>query len=94
MSNAGPPLRKPATHDAWAWRRLGRKPQHGYWLEIGLGRENGDGSFESFLDRTPIGGFDGHVVFRPRGSGQPPPPDLKPQRPGEKADDGGEDSDF
>ena len=60
----------------------------GYWLEVGTGRKNDDGTFDTFMDRTPIGGFNGHVAHRPIGS---PPPSLpqatKPERPGERDDD-------
>jgi hypothetical protein len=87
------PLRKPPTHTAWAFRRLGKKPHMGYWLEVGTGRRNEDGTFDSFMDRTPIGGFNGHVSHRPIGSPPPSVPQAKPQRPGEEGDDAGDEDD-
>ena len=87
---AGPPLRKPATHEAWAFRRLGRKPHQGYWVEIGSFRKNDDGTYDAFLDRTPIGGFGGHVAFRLIGSGPPSQPKASPHRPGQNNDEGEE----
>jgi hypothetical protein len=87
------PLRKPPTHTAWAFRRLGKKPHMGYWLEVGTGRKNEDGTFDSFMDRTPIGGFNGHVSHRPIGSPPPSVPQAKPQRPGEEGDDAGDEDD-
>jgi hypothetical protein len=82
-----PSLRKSPTHTAWAFRRLGRKPHMGYWVEVGTGRKNEDGTFDSFMDRTPINGFNGHVAHRLIGSPPPSTPEMKPERPDESGDD-------
>jgi hypothetical protein len=71
---ADAPKKKP-THTAYAMKRLGRKFVR--WLEVGTGRHNQDGSFQAFLDRTPIGGWTGAVYFAPIGS---PPPEPPPER--------------
>src|SRR5690349_7758093 len=49
------------------------------WLHVGTGRLNEDGTFDSMLDRMPIGGFSGHIHFLPIGM---KPPEPAPQRPG------------
>ncbi len=74
---------KAPTHSAFTRKRLGKR--HFTWLEIGNGRLDTDGTFHGFLDRTPIGGFDGYVYFAPIGT---TPPDVEPQpdRPGENSD--------
>jgi len=52
------------------------------WLEIGVARieDDGRGHHQIYLDRLPVGGFNGRVYLSPTGS---TPPDLKsePQRP-------------
>lgn len=74
---------KAPTHSAFTRRRLGRR--HFVWLEIGKGRLDEDGTFHGFLDRLPIGGFDGYVYFAPTGI---KPPQVEPQadRPDENSD--------
>jgi hypothetical protein len=67
---------KAPTHTAFALRREGKK--FGRWLEIGTGRLDDDGVFHAFLDRTPVGGFNGYVQFAQIGK-QPPLPE--PERP-------------
>jgi len=69
---------KAPTHTAFALRRQGKR--YGKWLEIGTARQDGDGVFHAFLDRTPIGGFNGYVYFVPIGA---EPPLFEPERPGE-----------
>ena len=70
---------KKPTHTAFALKREGKKQQFPKWLEIGIGWQREDGSFQGFLDRTPLGGWTGFVHFEP--TGREPPP-LPPERPG------------
>ena len=63
-------------------KREGKK--HGRWLEIGTARQDSDGVIHAFLDRTPIGGFNGYVYFAPIGA-QPPLPE--PERPAQRSDE-------
>ena len=72
---------KTPTHTAFALRREGKK--HGRWLEIGSARQDSTGVIHAFLDRTPIGGFNGYVYFAPIGA-QPPLPE--PERPATHSD--------
>lgn len=72
------------THTAFAMKREGKK--FGRWLEIGTGRLDNAGVFHAFLDRTPIGGFNGYVHFAPIGTA-PPEPEPQPQRPASDADE-------
>ena len=75
---------KKPTHTAFALKREGRRQQHRRWLEIGIGWQREDGSFQGFLDRTPLGGWTGFVHFEPSGRGAPPlPPERPAPRPGE-----------
>jgi hypothetical protein len=78
MFDEPPPKKKPPppTHTAFAMKRLGRKFVR--WLEVGTGRQNPDGSFQAFIDRTPIGGWTGAVYFAPIGSKPPEPPQDRP----------------
>lgn len=69
------------THTAFALKREGKK--YGRWLEIGAARQEDTGVIHLFLDRTPIGGFNGYVYLAPIGT-QPPQPE--PQRPGERSE--------
>jgi hypothetical protein len=78
---------KTPTHVAWAFRRQGKKPYQGRWLEVGTGRLDKDGKFHTFMDRTPIGGFNGYVLLTPVDSG---PPTAEPQRPGDDEMEEGE----
>jgi hypothetical protein len=72
---------KESTHTAYALKREGRR--HGRWLEIGTGRQDADGVIHVFLDRTPLGGFNGYVYLAPIGS---QPPISEPERPAEVSD--------
>jgi hypothetical protein len=67
---------KARTHVAYTKKWLTKKQF--IWLEIGKGRLDPGGTFQSFLDRLPIGGFNGYVHFARIGV---PPPDPEPQRP-------------
>ena len=51
--------------------REGKK--HGRWLEIGTARQDSSGVIHAFLDRTPIGGFNGYVYFAPVGTNRHSP---------------------
>ena len=77
---------KAPTHTAFALKREGKK--HGRWLEIGTARQDDTGIIHVFLDRTPIGGFNGYAYLAPVGA-QPPLPE--PQRPAQSSDDQDED---
>jgi len=67
---------KAPTHTVFAMRREGKR--HGRWLEIGNARQETTGVIHLFLDRTPIGGFNGYAYLAPVGA-QPPLPE--PERP-------------
>lgn|GEM_PF-2760317 len=63
------------THTAFAIKREGKKLFR--WLEIGTARyEEHSGVFHAFLDRLPVGGFNGYVYFSPRGI-EPPEPEAR-----------------
>ena len=73
---------KAPTHTAFALRRQGKR--YGKWLEIGTARQDGDGVFHAFLDRTPIGGFNGYVFLAPKGM----QPELsEPEKPAQSSDE-------
>lgn len=74
---------KPPTHIAFALKREGKR--YGRWLEIGKVRLDSDGVIHVFLDRTPVGGFNGYAHCSPIGV-KPPDPEPPPQRPGEGSD--------
>jgi hypothetical protein len=79
---------KTPTHTAFALKRTTRR--HGHWLEIGKARMDPDGGAHVFLDRLPVGGFNGYVYLSPAGT-PPPAVDAEPQRParfGEDDEDG------
>ncbi len=76
---------KAPTHTAYALQRLGRR--HGEWLEIGRARREASGVIHLFLNRTPIGGFNGYAYLAPIGT-QPPEPAPEPQRPSTFGADG------
>jgi hypothetical protein len=80
---------KAPTHTAFALKREGKK--YGRWLEVGTARQDSTGVIHVFLDRTPVGGFNGYAYLAPIGA-QLPVPQPQPQRPGEEGDagDGGE----
>ncbi len=73
---------KAPTHTVFALKRENKR--YGRWLEIGTARQESDGVIHLFLDRTPIGGFNGYAYLAPVGS-QPPLPE--PERPGQSAED-------
>ena len=77
---------KPHTHTAFILKREGKRQKFGRWLECGVGRLDKDGTISVFLDRTPVGGFSGHIVLPPVGK-KPPPPKPEPHRPGADDDD-------
>ena len=69
---------KTPTHTAFALKREGKR--YGRWLEIGTARLESDGIIHVFLDRTPIGGFNGYAYLSPTGV-KPPDPEPQPRRP-------------
>jgi hypothetical protein len=67
--------------NSWSWPSLRREGKsHGRWLEIGTARLEGTGAIHLFLDRTPIGGFNGYSYLAPIGTVPPLP---EPERPGQ-----------
>ena len=74
------------THTAFAMKREGKK--HGRWLEIGTARQDSAGVIHVFLDRTPIGGFNGYAYLSPNGV---KPPDPQAERPAPRSDGDEED---
>jgi hypothetical protein len=70
------------THIAYAMKREGRRL--GRYLEVGYARQDADGTIHQFLDRTPIGGFNGYVLMVPIGA---QPPSVAPARPDQVADE-------
>jgi hypothetical protein len=82
---------KPATHTAYAVRRespaepLRRERRaKGYLIEIGNAHIDSAGDeHHVFLDRLPIGGFNGHIYLWPIGV-EPPNPEHQPERPFEE----------
>jgi hypothetical protein len=76
---------KAPTHTAYALKREGKR--FGRWLEIGVARQDKDGSMRVLLDRLPVGGFTGHVHLSPLGVEPPPPPRPDPQRPAADEDE-------
>ena len=74
---------KSHTHTAFALRLEGGRKKYGRWLEIGKARIEGpDKPAHIFLDRTPIGGWNGYTYLAPVGK-NPPEPEPDPQRPAE-----------
>lgn len=69
---------KAPTHTAFALKREGKR--YGKWLEIGTARQDTNGVIHLFLDRTPIGGFNGYAYLAPIGA-EPPVFEPEPQRP-------------
>lgn len=63
-------------------KREGKR--HGRWLEVGHARQESSGIVHLFLDRTPIGGFNGYVYLAPTGA---EPPALEPARPAQPSED-------
>jgi hypothetical protein len=64
------------THTAFALRRIGKT--YGKWLEIGGARQDASGVIHLFLDRMPIGGFNGYAYLAPIGK---EPPLFEPEQP-------------
>ena len=56
---------KAPTHTAFALKREGKT--YGRWLEVGNARQDADGIIHLFMDRLPIGGFNGYVFIAPKG---------------------------
>jgi len=83
-------LKPPLTHTAFIFKREGKKPTQGRWLECGMGRIERDGKVNVYLDRLPVGGFSGRVHLVKTGD---KPPASEPERPARHADnhDGGDD---
>jgi hypothetical protein len=49
-------------YPAYAMHRRGKRFR---WVEVGFAKHRSDGSgFDVFLDRMPVGGFNGHVDIR------------------------------
>ena len=76
---------KTPTHTAFALKREGKR--HGRWLEIGTARQDSTGVIHAFLDRTPIGGFNGYVYFAPIGTAPPLPEPERPAHPSAEEED-------
>jgi hypothetical protein len=79
---------KAPTHTAFALRLEGpSRRRYGRWLEIGTARIEGrDKPAHIFLNRTPIGGWNGYAYLAPIGVN---PPEPEPQRP-----DGGDEDEH
>jgi hypothetical protein len=71
---------KAPTHTAFTLRLEGSRKKYGRWLETGKARQESDGIIHVFLDRLPIGGWNGYVYLAPLGA-KPPDPEPEPQRP-------------
>lgn len=76
---------KAPTHTAFALKREGKR--YGRWLEIGTARQEENGVIHVFLDRTPIGGFNGYVFLAPKGA---EPEFAEPERPAQASDGDGD----
>ncbi len=72
---------KAPTHTAFALKREGKK--YGRWLDIGSARQESTGVIHLFLDRLPIGGFNGYAYLAPIGE---QPPQSEPERPGDPSE--------
>jgi hypothetical protein len=70
----------PHTHTAFILKPEGKRPRFGRWLECGTGRLEKDGAMNVYLDRTPVGGFSGHIHLAAIGA-KPPVVEPEPQRP-------------
>jgi len=82
--------RHPLTHTAFIFKREGKRPTQGRWLECGAGRIEADGRINVYLDRLPVGGFHGRVHLAKTGELPPAP---EPERPRAASDhDGDEES--
>ena len=76
---------KAPTHTAFALKREGKK--YGRWLEIGTARQDDTGIIHVFLDRTPIGGFNGYAYLAPIGAQPPLPEPERPAQPSAEDED-------
>ena len=74
------------THTAFAMKREGRR-NNGRLIEVGTARQEESGVIHLFMDRLPIGGFNGYVHLAPIGV-QPTAPE--PGQPGQNSEDEGE----
>lgn len=72
---------KTPTHTAYTLKRDGKR--FGRYLEVGNARQDPDGIIHVFLDRTPIGGFNGYVYLAPIGA---QPSLSEPERSGEASE--------
>src|SRR5207249_2996471 len=81
----------PLPHTAYAFKREGRRT--GRWLECGSARIEigGADGHHIYLDRTPIGGFTGHIWLLPIGVKPDDPSLQQPLRPAERPADDEED---
>jgi hypothetical protein len=77
---------RPFTHTAFIFKREGKRPNQGRWLECGVARDEKDGTVNVYLDRLPVGGFSGRVHLAKRGT-TPGLPEPAPQRPGQAEGD-------
>jgi hypothetical protein len=73
--------RSPLTHTAFIFKREGKRPNQGRWLECGMGRIEQDGKVNVYLDRLPVGGFSGRVHLVKVGEKPPAPEPEQPARP-------------
>lgn len=81
---------KPFSHTAFIFKREGKRPNQGRWLECGVARAEDDGTINLYLDRLPVGGFSGKVHLA-RSGDIPANPEAQPLRPGEAEADAGDD---
>ena len=73
-----PDEEKTRSHIAYAVKHDSAKVSR--WLEIGNGRIDDSGLAHIFLDRLPVGGFNGYICLAPIGS-RPPSLEAAPRRP-------------
>jgi hypothetical protein len=78
---------------AYTLHRYGKATR---WIESGRAHPRNGGGFDIFLQSTPIGGFNGHILVRPAGLPLPPPAEVPlpaPRRPGPDEDQADEEQD-
>jgi hypothetical protein len=69
-----------STHRAYAKKREGQRVR---WLEIGVAAIHGSGaSIDVYIDRLPVGGFDGHILIKAGDA-----PGEEPERPASPSSD-------
>ncbi len=73
---------KAPTHTAYSLKREGKR--YGRWLEVGNARQDADGIIHLFMDRMPIGGFNGYVFIASKGA---EPEFPEPERPAQSSDE-------